>query len=65
MEWAYLIYSKEKFDYIITGHTHKKLLKKVDKTLVINPGETYDLYDYPTVAILDTKTRKVDFHPLN
>ena len=59
-----LIYPKDPYDYVITGHTHKKLLKKVGKTIVINPGETFDLYDYPTVAILDTQTRKVDFYPL-
>jgi len=60
-----LIYAKKPYDYVITGHTHKKLLKKVDKTIVINPGETFDLYESPSIAILDTETRKVDFQPLN
>ena len=56
-----LIYSKESYDYVITGHTHKKLLKKIEKTIIINPGETFDLYENPTVAILDLETRKVEF----
>ncbi|MHA1201419.1 MAG: metallophosphoesterase [Candidatus Heimdallarchaeaceae archaeon] len=60
-----LIYSKDSYDYVITGHTHKKLLRKVGKTFVINPGEIYDLYDHPTVVVLDTKTRKVEFHSLD
>lgn len=60
-----LIYPKDPYDYIITGHTHKKLLKKVGKTIIINPGETFDLYDHPTVAILDTTTRKVEFYSLD
>lgn len=60
-----LIYSKDPYDYVITGHSHKKLLKKVGKTIVINPGETYDLYVHPTVAVLDTETRKVEFHSLD
>jgi len=60
-----LIYSKERFDYVITGHTHKKMLRKVEKTIIINPGETFDLYEYPTVAILNTETRKVNFVSLS
>ena len=59
-----LIYSKKPYDYVITGHTHKKLLKKIDKTILINPGETFDLYEDPTVAILDLETRKVKFYSL-
>jgi len=60
-----LIYSKDPYDYVITGHTHKKLLKKVGKTIIINPGETFDLYDHPTVVVLDTETRKTVFHSLD
>jgi len=59
-----LIYSKVPYDYVITGHTHKKLLKKVDKKVIINPGETFDLYEDPTVAILNLVDRKVQFHSL-
>jgi len=60
-----LIYSKEQFDFVIYGHTHKKVLKKVGKTTVINPGEVYDLYGYPTVCILDTQTNKIEFYHLS
>lgn len=59
-----LIYSKLPYDYVITGHTHKKLLKKVEKKVIINPGETFDLYEDPTVAILNLVDRKVKFHSL-
>ncbi|UJG39899.1 MAG: metallophosphoesterase [Candidatus Heimdallarchaeum aukensis] len=59
-----LIYGKERFDYVIYGHSHKKVLKKIENTLVINPGEVYDLYGDPSVAILDTKTNSVKFFHL-
>ncbi len=59
-----LIYSKIHYDYIITGHTHKKLLQKVENTIIINPGETFDLYEDPKVAILELENRKVEFYSL-
>lgn len=31
-----------KFDLVIYGHTHKQDIRKVGKTLIINPGETTD-----------------------
>ena len=42
------------FDLVIYGHTHKADVRKVKKTLVVNPGEvsTY-LYGKSTVALVD------------
>ncbi|MFN3550311.1 MAG: metallophosphoesterase [Endomicrobiia bacterium] len=51
-----------KYDYIIYGHTHKKDLRIVGKTIIINPGESGGwLFGEKTVAIVDTKTQKVEF----
>lgn len=42
------------FDIIIYGHTHKPDIRKVNKTLIINPGEVGTwLYGTHTVAIAD------------
>lgn len=50
------------YNYIIYGHTHKKELKTVGNTMVINPGEAGGwLYGEKTIAILDTETRNVEF----
>jgi putative phosphoesterase len=55
----------QKYDYVITGHTHHKEQKTVGKTSLINPGETFgDLYGEATIAILDTSNRNVIFHDL-
>ena len=55
----------QKYDYLITGHTHHKELKTVGKTILINPGETFgDLYGEASIAILDIRTRNVIFHDL-
>lgn len=50
------------YDYIIYGHTHKKDLRTVGKTTIINPGEAGGwLFGEKTIAILDTKTKNVEF----
>lgn len=42
------------YDLVIYGHTHKPEIKKLKKTLVINPGEAGSwLYGKSTVAIAD------------
>jgi len=42
------------FDVVIYGHTHKPVVKKMGKTLVINPGEAGSwLYGKSTAAIAD------------
>lgn len=47
----------KKFNIIISAHTHKPEIKKGEKTLLINPGETGGwVSGKSTVALLDTKT---------
>jgi putative phosphoesterase len=42
------------FDLVIYGHTHKADVRKVKKTLVVNPGEVgIWLYGKSTVALVD------------
>lgn len=45
------------FDLVVYGHTHKADVRKVNSTLVVNPGEvsTY-LYGQSTIAIVDLET---------
>jgi putative phosphoesterase len=60
------LFDSQNYDYIITGHTHHKDIKEKEKTILINPGETFgDLYGLATIAILDTRTRLVEFHELS
>jgi len=49
------------FDLVIYGHTHKADVRKVKKTLVVNPGEvgTY-LYGKATVALVDLATLEAE-----
>ena len=43
-----------RFDLVIYGHTHKQDIRKVGKTLVINPGETTDwLTEESCVVVLE------------
>ena len=43
------------YDIIVYGHTHKPVVEKKGKALVINPGECGGwLYGKATVAVLDT-----------
>ena len=42
------------FDLVIYGHTHKPEIRKVNNTLIVNPGEACGwLYGNPTVAVAD------------
>jgi putative phosphoesterase len=42
------------FDLIVYGHTHKPDIRKVNETLIVNPGEVGTwLYGKSTVAIAD------------
>jgi putative phosphoesterase len=60
----------QKYDYVITGHTHEPYKIKEGKTLIINPGAHYYMSSN-TIAILDTKNSSVRFidvtnnNPLN
>lgn len=50
------------YDYIIYGHTHKKDLRTIGKTTIINPGEAGGwLFGTKTIAILNTETKTVEF----
>lgn len=50
----------EEFDVIIYGHTHKKEIRKIGKTLIINPGECGAwLTGKSTIVLLDLKTLEV------
>lgn len=54
------------FDVVVYGHTHKKELRRIGKTLLINPGEACGyLSGEATVAILDVETMDVKFLTLN
>jgi len=49
------------YDVVISGHTHEKELKKVGKTLAINPG-TANGFDGPaTIVIFDTMTQEAEY----
>ena len=49
-----------KYDYVLTGHTHIKSDEKIGKTRVINPGALFRIYPY-TIALLDVSKDKVKF----
>ena len=50
-----------KYDLVIYGHTHKKDIRKVGKTLVINPGETTDwLTNESCVVVLELDDMSVE-----
>lgn len=45
------------FDLVIYGHTHEPLIRTVNETLIVNPGEVCGwLYGKPTAAIVDLET---------
>ncbi len=49
------------FDLIIFGHTHEPIIKKINNTLIINPGEACGwLYGKPTVAIANLETMEAE-----
>ena len=50
-----------KYDVIVYGHTHKVDERKINGTLVINPGECGGwLIGRPTIALLEVSTMKVE-----
>lgn len=52
--------ASRKYDYIIYGHTHKIDLRKIEKTIVLNPGEICGyLTEMSTAAVVDTKNTSV------
>jgi len=49
-----------KYDYVLTGHTHIKRNEKMGSTRVINPGALFRIYPY-TIALLDAESGKLEF----
>ena len=49
-----------KYDYILTGHTHIKRDERIGKTRVINPGALFRIYPY-TIALLDAEKDRLEF----
>lgn len=49
-----------KYDYILTGHTHVKRDEKIGNARVINPGALFRIYPY-TIALLDIEKDKLEF----
>lgn len=49
-----------KYELVVYGHTHKKDIRKVGETLIVNPGETTDwITGESSVIILDTDDMSV------
>ncbi|MBN2095077.1 MAG: metallophosphoesterase [Candidatus Aenigmarchaeota archaeon] len=60
----------EKYDLVLTGHTHKPLIEQKGKTLHVNPGFLNPLgdhkdYEKASVAVYDTETGKAELVWLN
>jgi putative phosphoesterase len=57
--------SSGEYDVLVFAHTHKSEIRKQEKTLLINPGETGGwLSGKSTVALLDPKTLFVQIKTL-
>lgn len=50
----------ENYDYVFTGHTHHKLVKRFGKTILINPGSAGQQRDGKgtSYVLFDTKSRE-------
>ncbi len=58
-EFLEALIKSQVYDLIVYGHTHEGEIRKVGKTLVVNPGECGGwLYGKSTVAIVDLDTRE-------
>lgn len=54
-----------RYDVVLTGHTHHSSVRAVGKTLAINPGSAHGFEEEaPMVAVLETRTRKVEIVPI-
>ena len=54
------IIQSNKYDYVLTGHTHIKKDGKAGGTRVINPGALFRIYPY-TIAMLDAEKDELEF----
>ena len=56
-------FKNSSFDYIILGHTHWPMTRKVGQTIIINPGsvgQSRDKNRKASYAILNTRERKIE-----
>jgi putative phosphoesterase len=54
------------FDAVVHGHSHAKVSRKNEKTLIVNPGEVCAyLTGKATIALLDTVKREVEIAELH
>ena len=51
---------RNKYNYVLTGHTHIKRDERIGKTRVINPGALFRVYPY-TIALLDAEADELKF----
>ncbi|MBI2657735.1 metallophosphoesterase [Candidatus Woesearchaeota archaeon] len=49
-----------KYDYVLTGHTHIKRDERIGRTRVINPGALFRIYPH-TIALLDAEKDELEF----
>lgn len=54
-----------KYNLVFFGHTHKPSLEKQNSTLLLNPGNTANLYYAPSFAVFDIKKNKPKLILLN
>ncbi len=60
-----LMIRNQKYDYVFTGHTHRRKDEKVGKTRVINPGALGGTrYQSRSVAVLDLTTGVLNFQEI-
>ena len=53
------------YDLVIYGHTHKQDIRRIDKTLIVNPGETTDwITGDPHVIILELDDMTYEVIPI-
>ena len=53
--------NSQKYDFVISGHTHQQKIEKVGKTTLINPGETCGyLTGKKTIAFLNLETKEIE-----
>jgi putative phosphoesterase len=62
--FAFALAFSQKYDFVFFGHTHKKFKKKIGKTILLNPGDIFGLYEDPSYAIVDLKKKKIKFEKL-
>ncbi len=57
--------ASKKFDIIIHGHTHEPQIKKIENTLIINPGECCGILSgLSTIAIANTEKMEAEIKKL-